>query len=65
MSKPKVNVKPVADAYAGPGERIVEFSSDAGGGLISLALRDDGKLSVFVYNFDSTVEVSIGEPRIS
>jgi hypothetical protein len=52
----------VADGYHGPGERIIEFSSENGGGLIAFALRDDGTLLVNVYNTDRTVVVG-GSPR--
>ncbi|MDP8971194.1 MAG: hypothetical protein M3N52_12015 [Actinomycetota bacterium] len=53
----KVNVSPVADRYAAAGERIVEFSSTHGGGLISFTLTPEGTLRVEVYQQDDTVEV--------
>jgi hypothetical protein len=61
-SKIKVNTSPVANTYASPNERIVEFSSPNGGGLIAFRLMDDGTLRVDVYRQDATVEVVVGEP---
>jgi len=47
----------VAQKYAAPNERIIEFSSEFGGGLISF--RDvDGRLVVSIYRHDSTVIVN-------
>jgi len=46
----------VANQYAGPAGRIVEFSSENGGGLISLLAVDD-ILLVDVYNCDANVQV--------
>lgn len=46
----------VANAYTGPDERIVEFSSPNGGGLISFRMQDD-KLRVQIYRVDRSVEV--------
>lgn len=45
------------------GERIVEFSSDAGGGLISFRERA-GKLYVEVYRADLSVVVKFGYQEI-
>ena len=59
MSKPRVRLKCVANNYAGPNERIIEFSHNNGGGLISLSPTDDGRLLVAVYNCDATVDVSL------
>lgn len=56
MSKPKIDVNPVANQYTGRDERIVEFSSDAGGGLISLRVQDES-LRVEVYRTDDSVRV--------
>lgn len=58
MKRPKVTVNCVASRYAGPGERIIEFSSANGGGLISLFCREDGTLAVDVYRTDHTVTVT-------
>jgi hypothetical protein len=62
QKKPKVTVNCVADKYGSPGERIVEFSSDVGGGLIAFRVTSEGKLLVDVYRQDSTVEVRVGKP---
>ena len=56
MSKPSVTTKCPANQYTGPNERIVEFDSSAGGGLISLRVLD-GRLHVEVYRTDDTVDV--------
>lgn len=56
MKRPKVIVNCVAQHYAGTGERIIEFNSERGGGLIDL--YDNGEtLTVSVYNTDRTVRV--------
>ncbi len=60
--KPRVNTRCVADRYAAPNERIIEFSSDCGGGLISLA-EHDGRLHVNVYNYDPTVVPIVSYPH--
>ena len=58
MAKPRVNIRCVANQYAGPSERIVEFGGENGaGGLISLRNMPDGKLVVELYRCDDTVEV--------
>jgi hypothetical protein len=53
--KVKISLNPVANGYAGAQERIVEFSSPAGGGLISFRLTEDNCLVVDVYHCDETV----------
>lgn len=53
----RVNTSPVADQYASPNERIIEFSSAAGGGLISFTLPGDGTIRVDLYRLDATVLV--------
>lgn len=60
MKRPKVTTKCVADRYAAPNERIVEFSAPSGaGGLMSFVLHDDGTLTVDLYRLsDTTVRVS-------
>lgn len=59
MPKPKVNTNPVANNYSAPNERIIEYSSKSGGGLI--AFREvDGRLIVELYRHDATVDVSVG-----
>lgn len=60
-NKIKVNTSPVADKYSNAGEKIIEFSSPNGGGLISFNLMADGTLRVDVYNVDETVIVSAPE----
>lgn len=57
--RPTVKTRCVADHYHGPGERIVEFSSPNGGGLISFFMREDGVLSVDLYRLDPTVVVRV------
>lgn len=63
--KPSVNTNPGANTYAGPGERIVEYSSPAGGGLIAFRVgRPDGAradvLTVDLYQHDPWVEIRVG-----
>lgn len=52
----KVTTNCVANNYAADNERIIEFSSPEGGGLISFRRRD-GRLVVDVYRTDATVDV--------
>lgn len=56
MARPKINVKPVASHYAARDERIVEFTSTVGGGLISLRVVGE-RLRVEFYRTDDTVDV--------
>lgn len=62
LKRPKVDLRCVASHYAGPAERIIEFTHENGGGLISIAATADGKLFVDVYRYDPTVEVRVGKP---
>ena len=62
MAKPSVNTNPVANQYAGHTERIIEYSSPNGGGLISLRTMDDGTLRVDLYRHDPTVTIVVGTP---
>lgn len=56
MLKPKISTRCPANQYAGPDERIIEFSFPNGeGGLISFKMGDHP--IVDVYNCDQTVEV--------
>jgi hypothetical protein len=56
MQKPKVTVNCVANRYAGPNERIIEFSAPNGaGGLIALRIRNDGLIVVDVYRCNGVV----------
>jgi len=57
--KPSVNARPVAGRYEGPREKIIEFSSPAGGGLVSFQLKDDGTLWIGVYRADPEVRVHL------
>ena len=59
-SEISVNTSPVASRYAN--EKIIEFSSPVGGGLISFVVSADDQLQVHVYRQDMTVEVSAGDP---
>jgi hypothetical protein len=59
-NRPRVLTRCVADQYAGDGQRIIEFSSEAGGGLISFRVVGD-KLRVEVYRHDGTVVVTSGK----
>jgi hypothetical protein len=60
MPKPKVNTNPVANNYSAPNERIIEYSSKSGGGLIALRETDDGRLTVDLYRHDDTVDIRVG-----
>jgi hypothetical protein len=55
--KPRVLTKCVANTHAARNERVIEFSSDAGGGLIAFRVAEDGTLLVDVYRCDATVIV--------
>lgn len=62
MKKVSVNTNPGANGYAGPGERIVEYSAPNGdGGLILFAIAEDGHVQVHLYRHDPTVEISVGK----
>ncbi len=66
MSRPRVIKKCVANRYAAPCERIVEFVGSGGnGGLISLVQHEDGRMTVDVYRYGPRVEVRVGEPDVS
>ena len=56
MKRPSVNLTPVASHYAMAHERIIEFTSESGGGLISFTVQD-GSLVIDVYRTDPTVIV--------
>lgn len=54
----KITLRPVANNYAMPGERIVEYSNDKGeGGLISFRDGEDGKIIVEPHRHDANVEI--------
>ena len=57
-----ITTRPVAGHYDNQSEKTIEFSSPAGGGLISFTLRNDDTLAVHVYRQDMTVAVTAGEP---
>jgi hypothetical protein len=58
-----VNTNPVANHYVSnkAGEKIIEFSSPNGGGLIGFRVMNDGALTVDIYRTDPTVIVRTGE----
>lgn len=56
MKKPSINTRCVANHYAAPNERIIEFSNaNGGGGLISFRTAEDGSIVVEVYRQENTV----------
>ncbi len=55
--KPRVTTKCVANGYAAPNERIVEFSHKGKGGLISIAENAAGELVVNIYRCDPGIVV--------
>lgn len=60
MRKPRVLTKCVANSYAGPDERIVEFSANDGssnGGLIRL-FNLDGRLFVQLYRLEGVTVIA-------
>ena len=59
----KINTRPVADGYTAEAsnEKIIEFSSPAGGGLISFRLEGE-QIVVEVYRTDPGVAV-MASPR--
>jgi len=64
MTKPMVETNPVANRYAGPNERIVEYATRSGkGGLIAFRETNDGQLLVDLYQHDAAVEIRVGKPR--
>ena len=64
MRKPRVIQNCVANRYAGPHERIVEFADSRGnGGLVSFVEHEDGRLTVDVYGYGPRVEVRVGKPQ--
>jgi hypothetical protein len=67
MKKPKVITNCVANHYSDPDQRIVELSSDGGGGLISLYVSEvDGvkRLTVELYHLDPTVDVFVDHGQV-
>jgi hypothetical protein len=64
MGKPKVITNPVANQYASKDERIIEYSSDGGGGLIAFRVVE-GRLIIDLYRHDNTVEIRVGKPDVA
>jgi hypothetical protein len=63
--KPSVNLRGPANAYAGPNERIIEFSfKDGRGGLIALREGTNGSATVEVYRVSRGVAVRGNRSRI-
>lgn len=62
--KPKVSTKCIANHYAAPNERIIEYSANHGnlGGLISFTVSEDGKLTVCLYRHDPQVKIVVSKP---
>lgn len=55
----KVNASPVAQRYAD--EKIIEYSSPVGGGLIAFLVRDE-RLIIEPYRHDDTVRIDVPAP---
>ena len=62
-SRPRVITKCVADHYHGPRERIVEFNSACGGGLMCFTETEQGQLIVDIYRCDPSVVVRAASYR--
>lgn len=62
MAKASINTNPVANRYAGSNEKIIEYSSPNGGGLIAFTVQHDGILRVDLYRHDPTVTIQVGNP---
>jgi len=62
MSRPRVIANCVANKYAGADERIVEYTSRHGGGLIAFHETEDG-LVIDLYSHDASVDIRVGDPR--
>lgn len=61
MPKPSIDVHPAAGRDAGRNERMIGFSAPSGaGGLITLALQDDGTITLHVHGHSNTA-VTVGE----
>ena len=67
MKKPKVLTKCVANNYAGPDERIIEYTFGPDGrggnvgGLIRFVRTQDGHFVVDLYCHDARVEIRVGK----
>jgi hypothetical protein len=64
MARIHVNTSPVANQYAAPNEKIIEYSVGGGsklvGGLIAFRVLEDGKLVIDLYRHDADVEIRVG-----
>lgn len=63
IKRPKVTTRCPADHYHGARERVIEFSSMFGGGLISFLETEECKLLVQVYRQDETVIVTASKEK--
>jgi hypothetical protein len=59
--KIKINVRPVADQHSTADERIIEYSSPYGGGLIAFRLDPIGELVIDMYREDDTVNIRVNQ----
>lgn len=57
----KINTKPGASQHIPRGEKIVEYSSPSGGGLIAFREDGEGHLVVDLYRHDPSVTIRVGE----
>lgn len=65
-SKIAVNTSPVAGHYARyADEKIIEFDSPNGGGLLAFRVRDNGELWLEPYRLDETVRVNIATEHLA
>lgn len=54
----KINTNPGANRYAGPDEKIIEFSGPNGaGGLIGFRADENGDIRVSLYRLDPNVTI--------
>ena len=60
VTKPRIITKCPANAYTEKNERVVEYASDSGGGLIHL-IEVEGTLHVTLYRHDDTVRIHVTE----
>lgn len=63
MTKPKVDINPGANNFAGPNERIIEYSVRGGPGGLILFRETEAGLTVELYQHDPNVEIRVGNPR--
>lgn len=68
MPKPRVTPNPTANQYAGPDERIVEYSDPVTGlgGLISIHRDEEaGTLTVDLYRHDADVVIRVSQGEVT